>query len=230
MLVEHLTVDRTSRIAWAGAGMATSGSSGVGGLGGRTPSSSTEGSRGRQPHPCRSAGYHPLRGLRTLSRQGAAPTKRTKPVIKIADHSPITMPVTSVRQAAAACDVSPPVVRRWLSQGLIGEPPWTVEQLQKVRDLNESEGRRRGNRAPHGTITRWNAGCSCVECRRFQSDTARGTRTAQSATAIARRSAPATPGRYLRWAAVSHCAPRPGTDAQSSLGTCQNRWRVVNGA
>jgi hypothetical protein len=81
--------------------------------------------------------------------------------------------VTSVRQAAAACDVSPPVIRRWLSVGLIAEPPWTVEQLQKVRDVTDPESRRRGNRAAHGTITRWNAGCSCVECRRFQSDTAR---------------------------------------------------------
>jgi hypothetical protein len=89
--------------------------------------------------------------------------------------------ITSVRQAAAVCDVSPPVVRRWLSLGLIAEPPWTVEQLQKVRDLTGPEGRRRGNRAPHGTITRWNAGCSCAECRRFQSDNARarGRRKAQ---------------------------------------------------
>jgi hypothetical protein len=81
--------------------------------------------------------------------------------------------LTSVRQAAAVCNVSPPLVRRWLSLGLIAEPPWSSEQLQKTRDLTDPEGRRRGNRAPHGTITRWNAGCSCAECRRFQSDTAR---------------------------------------------------------
>jgi hypothetical protein len=89
--------------------------------------------------------------------------------------------VSSVRQAAAVCDVSPPVIRRWLSLGLIAEPPWTVEQLQKARDLTDPEGRRRGNHAPHGTITRWNAGCRCVECRRFQSDEARarGRRKAQ---------------------------------------------------
>jgi hypothetical protein len=61
------------------------------------------------------------------------------------------------------------------------ESPWTREQLEQVRDLTDPEGRRRGNRAPHGTITRWNAGCSCVECRRFQSDDARarGRRKAQ---------------------------------------------------
>jgi hypothetical protein len=89
--------------------------------------------------------------------------------------------VSSVRQAAAVCNVSPPVIRRWLSLGLITEPPWTVEQLQEIRDLTDPEDRRRGNRAPHGTITRWNAGCSCAQCRRFQSDTARerGRRQAQ---------------------------------------------------
>jgi hypothetical protein len=70
--------------------------------------------------------------------------------------------VTSVRQAAAVCDMSPPVIRRWLSLGLITGPPWTVEQLQKVRDLTDPDGRRRGNRAAHGTITRWNAGVAAL--------------------------------------------------------------------
>ena len=32
--------------------------------------------------------------------------------------------VTSLRQAAALCNVTPPVVRRWLSLGLLPEPPW----------------------------------------------------------------------------------------------------------
>jgi hypothetical protein len=31
------------------------------------------------------------------------------------------------------CDVSPPVVRRWLSLGLISVPPWTIEQADKDR-------------------------------------------------------------------------------------------------
>lgn len=81
--------------------------------------------------------------------------------------------MSSVGQAAAVCDVSPPVVRRWLSLGLIPAPPWTVEQLHEVRDRTDPEGRRRGTHAAHGTITRWNAGCSCAECRQFQSDEAR---------------------------------------------------------
>ena len=81
--------------------------------------------------------------------------------------------VTSVRQAAAASGVSPPVVRRWLSLGLIPGPPWTRAQLLEVRDLTDPEGRRRGNRGAHGTITRWNAGCSCTRCRQYQSEAAR---------------------------------------------------------
>ena len=40
--------------------------------------------------------------------------------------------VTSVRQAAAVCNVTPPVVRRWLSLGLIPDPPWTRQQLHEV--------------------------------------------------------------------------------------------------
>jgi hypothetical protein len=73
--------------------------------------------------------------------------------------------------------------------GLIAEPPWTVEQLQKACDLTDPEGRRRGNRAPHGTITRWNAGCSCQQCRRFQSDDARarGRRKAQVRLPVEKR-------------------------------------------
>ena len=81
--------------------------------------------------------------------------------------------ITSVRQAAAACNVSGPVVRRWLTLGLIPEPPWTLEQLEEVRGLTDPERRRRGTRAAHGTMARWNAGCSCAQCRQLQSDEAR---------------------------------------------------------
>jgi hypothetical protein len=46
--------------------------------------------------------------------------------------------VFSVRQAAVACNVSPPV-RRWLSLGLLSAPPWTVEQLRSVRDRTDPQ-------------------------------------------------------------------------------------------
>ena len=83
------------------------------------------------------------------------------------------MTVMSIRQAAAVCNVSAPVVRRWLTLGLIPGPPWTLQQLEEVRDRTDPAGRRRGSRAAHGTMARWNAGCSCAECRQFQSDEAR---------------------------------------------------------
>ena len=51
--------------------------------------------------------------------------------------------ITSVRQAAAASGVSPPVVRRWLTLGLIPGPPWTTQQLHEVRDLTDPQGRGR---------------------------------------------------------------------------------------
>ena len=89
--------------------------------------------------------------------------------------------LSSVRQAASACNVSPPVVRRWLSLGLLSAPPWTVEQLRRVRDRTDPQRRRLGPSAAHGTMARWNSGCSCAACRQMQSDAARtrGRRKAQ---------------------------------------------------
>ena len=74
------------------------------------------------------------------------------------------MTVTSVRQAAAACNVTPPVIRRWRSLGLIPAPPWTLEQLHHVRDITDPQ-HRRGPRVAHGTLTRWLEGCDCDPCR-----------------------------------------------------------------
>jgi hypothetical protein len=59
--------------------------------------------------------------------------------------------VSSVRQAAAACNVSRPVVERWLLFGLLPEPPWTLQQLLQVRELADPAGRRRGSQAAHST-------------------------------------------------------------------------------
>src|SRR4029450_6339643 len=63
------------------------------------------------------------------------------------------MTVTSVRPAAAVCNVTPPVVRCWLSVGLLTAPPWTLQQLHQVRKLADPDGRGRGpqvgTRHPH---------------------------------------------------------------------------------
>jgi hypothetical protein len=93
-------------------------------------------------------------------------------VIKDLDQLP-PMTITSVRQAAAVCNVTPPVVRRWLFLGPITEPPWTLQQLHQVRDLTDPEGRRRGPQVTHGTGTRWNEGCSCTQGHQAQNDAAR---------------------------------------------------------
>jgi hypothetical protein len=84
---------------------------------------------------------------------------------------PVT--VTSVRQAAAVCNVTPPVIRRWLSLGLITRPPWTLRQLHQIRDETDPERRRRGPQVPHGTLTRWLEGCDCDQCREAQNDAAK---------------------------------------------------------
>jgi len=81
--------------------------------------------------------------------------------------------VTSVRQAAAVCSVTPPVIRRWLSLGLLTEPPWTIQQLHQIREETDPQGRRRGPQAAHGTLTRWLEGCDCGRCRTAQNDAAR---------------------------------------------------------
>jgi hypothetical protein len=81
--------------------------------------------------------------------------------------------IVSVRQAAAACNVTPPVVRRWRSLGLISAPPWTLEQLHQIRDQTDPQGRRRGPQTGHGTLIRWTEGCDCDQCRRAQNDAAR---------------------------------------------------------
>jgi hypothetical protein len=65
-------------------------------------------------------------------------------------------------ERAAVCNVTPPVVRRWLSLGLIAGPPWTLQQLQEVRELTDPDGRRRG---PRATLTGWLEGCDCDPCR-----------------------------------------------------------------
>jgi hypothetical protein len=72
-------------------------------------------------------------------------------------------PLITVRAAAGACGVTPTAVRGWLADGRIGDPPWTVEQLESVRDRPSS--RARGAKAAHGTVVRYAEGCSCDRCR-----------------------------------------------------------------
>jgi hypothetical protein len=81
--------------------------------------------------------------------------------------------VSSVRQAAAACNVSPPVVRRWLSLGLIPEPPCTREHSKRFATLPTPRVEVLAVVLPTAAMTGWNAGCRCAECRQFQSERVR---------------------------------------------------------
>jgi hypothetical protein len=64
-------------------------------------------------------------------------------------------------------------VRRWRSLGLISAPPWTLEQLHRIRDQTDPQRRRRGPQTAHGTLIRWTEGCDCDRCRQAQNDAAR---------------------------------------------------------
>ena len=80
--------------------------------------------------------------------------------------------------------MTPPVIRRWLSLGLITEPPWTLQQLHQIRDLTDPQGRRRGPQVAHGTLTRWLEGCDCDECREAQNDASRARRRVRAQTRL----------------------------------------------
>jgi hypothetical protein len=53
--------------------------------------------------------------------------------------SPAQEEVTSVRQAASVCGVSPFVLRGWIRRGLLAEPPWTLDQVQEVWGLTKTD-------------------------------------------------------------------------------------------
>ena len=75
-----------------------------------------------------------------------------------------------MRQAAAVCNVTPTVIRRWIRRGWLGEKPWTPGQLQQLCDTTAGDGRRRGPGAAHGTQSRWLEGCDCELCRLAEND------------------------------------------------------------
>jgi hypothetical protein len=78
--------------------------------------------------------------------------------------------VGSIRKAAAACNVTPNVVRRGIARGWLPQPPWTLRQIHEVRDLNDPGRRLRGPGAAHGSETRWTQGCSWDLCRKAKTD------------------------------------------------------------
>jgi hypothetical protein len=93
--------------------------------------------------------------------------------------------------------------------GLVPSPPWARAQLQVVRERTDQAGRRRGTRAAHGTITRWNAGCSCTKCRQLHSDTGHEDGAGRKSGS---RSAVPAPRCNLRGEAFPCGGPRPQPD------------------
>jgi hypothetical protein len=91
-------------------------------------------------------------------------------------------PLITVRAAAGACGVTPTAVPGWLADGRIGDPPWTVEQVESVRDRPSS--RARGANAAHGIVVRYEEGCSCDRCRTAENDWARDRERAKADTRL----------------------------------------------
>lgn len=65
--------------------------------------------------------------------------------------------------AARLAGVTPATIRGWQQKGWLPAPPWTKAQIGRAT----TKGRQvagRGSEAPHGSASRWRAGCSCQAC------------------------------------------------------------------
>jgi hypothetical protein len=128
--------------------------------------------------------------------------------------------------------VTPRVVRRWLSLGLTPGPPWTLQQSHNVRDMTDTQGRRRrGPQVAHGTMTRWNEGCSCNPMSPGPERRCQGPRTSPSAEAATSQprcgsscSTPSTAVSRSGRCFVTSAEPPPG------LGIHQDRPGMVGEA
>jgi hypothetical protein len=75
------------------------------------------------------------------------------------------MTIPSYRQAAKLLGLTPQTLRGYVSTGKLAPGPWTVDQLEALRNRPDAPPRQRGSTAAHGTHRRYAAGCSCSECR-----------------------------------------------------------------
>lgn len=80
---------------------------------------------------------------------------------------------TSARQAANAIGVTAMAVENWKRAGLIdASGPWAREELLTVKRSRAQGGGKLS--APHGTPSRWRAGCPCDACRAAHNEQTRG--------------------------------------------------------
>jgi hypothetical protein len=78
--------------------------------------------------------------------------------------------VGSIREAAAACHVTPTVVRRWIARGWLPQPPRKLRQIHGVRDLSDLGRRLRESGAAYSSETRRMHGWSWDRCRKAKTD------------------------------------------------------------
>src|SRR4051794_16240958 len=134
--------------------------------------------------------------------------------------------ITSVRQAAAMRNVSPPVIRRWLSLGLLTEPPWTRQQLHRDRS-------RALPTWPSGAPRHLDPLAGGLRLRPMPRGAKRrreGPLSAQGARATPGRRAATALGCDLRRPGVPDGAPRTRSDIQPGMGARQDRPGMVKEA
>ena len=72
--------------------------------------------------------------------------------------------VSSLRQAAEACNVTPIVVRRWIASGWLHQPRWTLRQIHEVIHLGHQRIRMdRREQGEHAFIVRAGAVVAAAE-------------------------------------------------------------------
>jgi hypothetical protein len=126
-------------------------------------------------------------------------------------------------------------VRGWLADGRIGDPRWTVEQLERVRDRPGS--RAQGAKAAHGTLVRMRKAAAATGAAQ-RKRIGRGIANEQRQTSVSLNRSSAAPRPATRWPVVSCClegfsdnrlpclgqgAPRPQIGDRPRCGPGGNR-------
>ncbi len=73
--------------------------------------------------------------------------------------------VATLQQAARLLNVSPNTIPEWRDTKKLGPAPWTASELWAVKNRPGAPPRRRGITSKHGTVSRFNVGCRCDQCR-----------------------------------------------------------------
>lgn len=75
--------------------------------------------------------------------------------------------------------MTPRTIRIWHAKGWLPDPPWTIQDVDQASALSR-QVLGRGSTAPHGTLSRWRAGCLCEACRATHNTEGVERRTAQA--------------------------------------------------